>query len=149
MVVAAGTAVCLLLGVEPLELGLPGVWYALGLLMVSRLATMVWRYQSEDGPLPPSAALAAQQQQLLAAASAAVLSGGSAVGSMDGADAGSSNDSNGSSSASSSGYASGSSVSVALLSADDLAGLSNNAVEAPVPQQGAAWREAGRAGPPR
>lgn len=26
----------------------------MGLLMLSRLATMVWRYQSEDGPLPPS-----------------------------------------------------------------------------------------------
>lgn len=55
MVLAAGTAAGLLLGVEPLELGLPGVWYALGLLMVSRLGTMLWRYQSEDGPLPPSA----------------------------------------------------------------------------------------------
>lgn len=54
MVVAAGTAVALLLGVEPLELGLPGVWYAMGLLMISRLGTMLWRYQSEDGPLPPS-----------------------------------------------------------------------------------------------
>lgn len=54
MVVAAGTAVGLLLGVEPLGLGLPGVWYAMGILMVSRLGTMLWRYQSEDGPLPPS-----------------------------------------------------------------------------------------------
>lgn len=26
----------------------------MGLLMLSRLATMMWRYQSEDGPLPPS-----------------------------------------------------------------------------------------------
>lgn len=54
---AGGTAVGLLLGVEPLELGLPGVWYAMGLLMVSRLGTMMWRYQSEAGPLPPSGAL--------------------------------------------------------------------------------------------
>ena len=54
MVLAAGTAVGLLLGVEPLGLGLPGVWWALGLLMASRLGTMLWRYQSEDGPLPPS-----------------------------------------------------------------------------------------------
>ena len=56
MLVAAGTGSALLLGVEPLELGLPGVWYALGLLMTSRLATMVWRYQSATGPLPPSGA---------------------------------------------------------------------------------------------
>ncbi|KAL4419186.1 hypothetical protein ABPG77_007776 [Micractinium sp. CCAP 211/92] len=55
MVLAAGTAAGLLLGVEPLGLGLPGVWYAMGLLMVSRLGTMMWRYQSESGPLPPSA----------------------------------------------------------------------------------------------
>lgn len=54
MVLAAGTAAGLLFGVEPLGLGLPGVWYAMGLLMVSRLGTMMWRYQSEDGPLPPS-----------------------------------------------------------------------------------------------
>ncbi len=54
MVLAAGTAAGLLLGVEPLGLGLPGVWYAMGLLMVSRLGTMMWRYQSESGPLPPS-----------------------------------------------------------------------------------------------
>ena len=54
MVVAAGTGSALLVGVEPLELGLPGVWYALGLLMTSRLATMIWRYQSATGPLPPS-----------------------------------------------------------------------------------------------
>jgi hypothetical protein len=54
MVLAGGTAGALLLGVEPLGLGLPGVWGALGLLMASRLATMAWRYQSEAGPLPPS-----------------------------------------------------------------------------------------------
>ena len=56
MVLAAGTAAGLLLGVEPLGLGLEGVWCALALLMVSRLGTMVWRYQSEQGPLPPSSA---------------------------------------------------------------------------------------------
>lgn len=67
MVLAAGTAAGLLLGVEPLELGLPGVWYALGLLMVSRLGTMMWRYQSEDGPLPPSGALRGRRRGPVAA----------------------------------------------------------------------------------
>lgn len=50
---AALTAVALLVGVEPWELGLQGVWGALAVLMVSRLVTLVWRYQSAGGPLPP------------------------------------------------------------------------------------------------
>lgn len=54
MVLAAATAAGLLLGVEPLGLGLPGVWGALGVLMASRLATLLWRYQSPGGPLPPA-----------------------------------------------------------------------------------------------
>lgn len=53
MVVAAATAVGLLLGVEPLGLGLEGVWGAMALLMVSRLGTLAWRYQDPSGPLPP------------------------------------------------------------------------------------------------
>ncbi len=55
MVIAAASAVGLLMGVEPMELGLTGVWGALAVLMTGRLATLVWRYQSPNGPLPPSA----------------------------------------------------------------------------------------------
>lgn len=54
MVIAAATAVGLLMGVEPMELGLTGVWGALAVLMAGRLATLVWRYQSPNGPLPPN-----------------------------------------------------------------------------------------------
>lgn len=36
-----------------------GVWVSLGLLMAARLATLLYRFQSEAGPLPPSAALPA------------------------------------------------------------------------------------------
>lgn len=115
MVLAAGTAAGLLFGVEPLGLGLPGVWYAMGLLMVSRLGTMMWRYQSEDGPLPPSAERATLAEPAApplppAAASSAALS--------------SSDFSNG---------ASSSSQPIAL----------NNAVEGPpLQQKGARWRSA-------
>lgn len=70
--VAAATAVGLLLSVEPLGLGLEGVWGALALLMVSRLATLAWRYQSPSGPLPPPqrGQHQVQQQQQPAAAAA-------------------------------------------------------------------------------
>lgn len=51
MVLAAATATGLLLGVEPLNLGLQGVWGALAVLMTSRLATLLWRYTSPKGPL--------------------------------------------------------------------------------------------------
>ncbi|PRW33758.1 MATE efflux family [Chlorella sorokiniana] len=154
MVVAAGTAVALLLGVEPLGLGLPGVWYAMGLLMLSRLATMMWRYQSEDGPLPPSAELAAQQQQLMAAASAAVLerssgmaSSSSSLGSLDGSSSSSIDGSDGP------GTAGGFAASTASSSLDggSSSGVALNnavAVDGPLlePQQGsAAWRDGGRA----
>ena len=54
MVVAAAAAVGLLFSVEPMELGLVGVWGALATLMTGRLATLVWRYQDPQGPLPPS-----------------------------------------------------------------------------------------------
>lgn len=53
MIVAAATAVALLVGVEPLNLGLQGVWGGLAILMTSRLLTLLWRYQAADGPLPP------------------------------------------------------------------------------------------------
>lgn len=115
MVLAAGTAVLLLLGVEPLELGLQGVWYALGLLMVSRLGTMIWRYQSEDGPLPPSAERLAAVERPSALPPAAPAPA-AALG------------------------------SAAELEDSSLVTLSNNAVEAPVPQQGMRRREAGKAG---
>jgi MATE family multidrug resistance protein len=59
MVVAAASAVGLLMGVEPMELGLTGVWGALAVLMTGRLATLVWRYQSPNGPLPPHGSLIA------------------------------------------------------------------------------------------
>jgi putative MATE family efflux protein len=57
MVIAAASAVGLLMGVEPMELGLTGVWGALAVLMTGRLATLVWRYQSPNGPLPPFSSL--------------------------------------------------------------------------------------------
>jgi MATE family multidrug resistance protein len=53
MGVAAATAAALLLGVEPMDLGLQGIWGALAILMGSRLITLMWRFQSQDGPLPP------------------------------------------------------------------------------------------------
>jgi hypothetical protein len=121
MVLAGGTAAALLLGVEPLELGLPGVWYAMGLLMVSRLGTMMWRYQSESGPLPPSAERRPQPD---------AGDGGGGVAAAAGLGPPSL-------------ASSSSSSSSALSSLDD---VSNNAVEGPRPAQGAAWREAGPAG---
>lgn len=53
MLAAAGTAVPLLLLVEPLKLGLTGVWGSLAVLMASRLALLTWRYNSSKGPLRP------------------------------------------------------------------------------------------------
>ena len=50
MSLAAGCVVALLAAVEPLDLGLPGVWYALAGLMLLRMTTLVWRYQSSSGP---------------------------------------------------------------------------------------------------
>lgn len=50
MSLAAGCVVSFLAAVEPLDLGLPGVWEALAGLMLLRMATLVWRYQSNDGP---------------------------------------------------------------------------------------------------
>ncbi|GAB4812989.1 hypothetical protein N2152v2_000035 [Parachlorella kessleri] len=64
MVVAAATAVGLLLGVEPLGLGLEGVWGAMAVLMVSRMATLAWRYQDPSGPLPPQQARQQQQDEV-------------------------------------------------------------------------------------
>eukprot|EP00890_Picochlorum_soloecismus_P002412 jgi/Picsp_1/3171/NSC_06011-R1_dna-damage-inducible protein f len=55
MTVAAGSAIALLATVEPWELGLEGVWYALAALMTFRLGTLLWRYYSPDGPLAPIA----------------------------------------------------------------------------------------------
>lgn len=54
MTVAAGSAILLLASVEPLDLGIEGVWYALAALMTFRLGTLVYRYQSDDGPLSPA-----------------------------------------------------------------------------------------------
>ena len=48
---AAGTLVVFSL-VEPLDLGLGGVWAGLALLQLGRLVTLAWRYQQTDGPLP-------------------------------------------------------------------------------------------------
>lgn len=50
MTLAAGSAVVFLAAVEPLDLGLQGVWYALAALMILRMSTLVWRYQSRRGP---------------------------------------------------------------------------------------------------
>ena len=48
---AAGTLVVFSL-VEPLDLGIGGVWAGLALLQVGRLVTLAWRYQQPGGPLP-------------------------------------------------------------------------------------------------
>lgn len=53
MTLAAGSAVVFLAAVEPLDLGLKGVWYALAALMTLRMGTLVWRYQSSSGPFSP------------------------------------------------------------------------------------------------
>ena len=50
MSLAAGCVVVFLAAVEPLDLGLPGVWYALAGLMLLRMMTLVWRFESNDGP---------------------------------------------------------------------------------------------------
>lgn len=136
MVLAGGTAAALLLGVEPFDLGLPGVWYAMGLLMVSRLGTMVWRYQSESGPLPPSAERVQLSQPASLQPAAALLASGSG-GSSSGGEGGSAAGLAGSG---------GSSASSVLGSVED---LSNNALESPLPPQGAVRREAGSSGPRR
>jgi putative MATE family efflux protein len=53
MTLAAGCALAFLAAVEPLDLGLRGVWYALAALMMLRMGTLVWRYQSPQGPFSP------------------------------------------------------------------------------------------------
>jgi hypothetical protein len=60
MVGASAVAASMLVMVEPSGAGLEGVWSALAVLMVGRLVTLGWRYQSNSGPLPPQQ----QQQQL-------------------------------------------------------------------------------------
>lgn len=55
----------MLLMVEPSGTGLDGVWMALAVLMVGRLATLGWRFQSEEGPLPPSNRQLQEQQQMM------------------------------------------------------------------------------------
>jgi hypothetical protein len=62
MLVASGSAAALLLAVEPLNLGLSGVWGAQALLMVGRLVTLGHRYMSPQGPLPPGKISNAQVQ---------------------------------------------------------------------------------------
>lgn len=54
MIGASAVAASLLVMVEPSGTGLEGVWAALAVLMVGRLATLGWRYNSADGPLPPT-----------------------------------------------------------------------------------------------
>ena len=54
MSLAAGCALVFLAAVEPLGLELKGVWYALAALMLLRMSTLVWRYQSSQGPFAPS-----------------------------------------------------------------------------------------------
>lgn len=54
MTLAAGCALVFLAAVEPLGLELKGVWYALAGLMLLRLTTLIWRYQSSQGPFAPS-----------------------------------------------------------------------------------------------
>jgi hypothetical protein len=54
MVVASAVAAGLLFSVEPLHLGLEGVWAALVVLMVGRLVTLGFRFQAPGGPLPPA-----------------------------------------------------------------------------------------------
>lgn len=56
MVGASAVATSLLMMVEPWEAGLEGVWSALAVLMMARLLTLGWRYQSQDGPVPPMTA---------------------------------------------------------------------------------------------
>lgn len=63
MVGASTVAASMLLMVEPSGTGLEGVWAALAVLMVGRLATLGWRFQSEQGPLPPSARWQHEQHQ--------------------------------------------------------------------------------------
>ena len=50
MSLAAGCVIAFLAAVEPFDLGLPGVWYALAGLMLLRMITLVWRFESKDGP---------------------------------------------------------------------------------------------------
>lgn len=64
MVGASAVAASMLLMVEPSGTGLEGVWAALAVLMVGRLATLGWRFQSEEGPLPPSNLQLLDQQHL-------------------------------------------------------------------------------------
>eukprot|EP00798_Chlamydomonas_sp_ICE-L_P016327 gene16328-22517_t len=53
MALASSSTAVLLLAIEPLGLGLEGVWEALAVLMVGRVTTLTYRYQMADGPLPP------------------------------------------------------------------------------------------------
>ncbi len=54
MFLSAGCALAFLAAVEPMGLELKGVWYALAALMLLRVSTLIWRYQSSDGPFAPS-----------------------------------------------------------------------------------------------
>lgn len=62
MVGASAVAASMLVMVEPSGTGLQDVWSALAVLMMVRLATLGWRFQSEKGPLPPSSAHQHQPQ---------------------------------------------------------------------------------------
>ncbi len=52
MGISAAATVAVLLAAEPLDTGLRGVWQGLAFLSLMRLSTLLWRYQSADGPLP-------------------------------------------------------------------------------------------------
>lgn len=54
MVASSALAASMLMMVEPAGWGLDGVWWSLAVLMLARAATLGWRYQSADGPLPPT-----------------------------------------------------------------------------------------------
>ncbi|EFN56963.1 hypothetical protein CHLNCDRAFT_51240 [Chlorella variabilis] len=134
MGVAGRHAVGVVLGVEAPELGLPGVWYAMGFAHGRPPGTIVVAEQSEAGPLPPSAErLEAQPaDQLPAASAAAPSSSGSSNGTAVVHGLGSSS------------AAPSLASSTASTSLDVLDDLSNNVVESSLPPQGSpAWREAG------
>lgn len=85
MSLAAGSAAAVLLAVEPMHLELMGVWGGLVALMAGRLVTLLWRYQSKDGPLPPEdpTAVAEAVPQLEMHSSSSMASSNSTVNSRN------------------------------------------------------------------
>eukprot|EP00879_Flechtneria_rotunda_P003921 GHRR01004161.1.p1 GENE.GHRR01004161.1~~GHRR01004161.1.p1 ORF type:complete len:563 (+),score=209.33 GHRR01004161.1:649-2337(+) len=62
MVGASAVAASMLVMVEPSGAGLQGVWASLAVLMLGRLITLGWRFQSASGPLPPAKSSRAQKE---------------------------------------------------------------------------------------